>query len=279
MIGASFDGKLYADALKVGGDWYMYSQGQDKASFKNVHLRGAEIKGQFAMVGASVGGKLYADALKVDADLFMRDVHCAQAVGLTIARVGGVLDLRGATLHGLDLSGASVARDLSLAGLPRKTVVWKGTIRKPGVLNLRNARSGNLMDAQDAWPAKGRLHLDGFSFTHLGGYAGETGPQMRERGMKWWDDWARRDPDYSPAPYAQLAAALTNAGGRDAANEIRYLGRVRERETEKRWSYIWSGFLQWVAGFGIGTYTFRVLWWVILVPRRDLSQNAGERSA
>jgi hypothetical protein len=38
---------------------------------------------------------------------------------------------------------------------------------------------------------------------------------------------------------------------------------VRERETKKGWgSYIWSGALQYVAGFGIGTYTFRVLWWV-----------------
>lgn len=84
--------------------------------------------------------------------------------------------------------------------------------------------------------------------------------------MEWWDkNWARRDRDYSPAPYAQLAAALTNAGDRDAANEIRYLGRVRERETENGWSYIWSGLLQYVAGFGIGTYTFRVLYWVIVI--------------
>jgi hypothetical protein len=58
------------------------------------------------------------------------------------------------------------------------------------------------------------------------------------------------------APYAQLASALTAQGDRDAANEIRYLGRVRERETQTGWSYIWSSALQWVAGFGIGNYTF-----------------------
>src|SRR2546429_340914 len=68
---------------------------------------------------------------------------------------------------------------------------------------------------------------------------------------------------YSPAPYTQLAAALTSAGDRDAANEIRYLGRVRERKTETGLAYVWSGFLQYVAGFGIGTYTFRVLWWIL----------------
>jgi hypothetical protein len=80
--------------------------------------------------------------------------------------------------------------------------------------------------------------------------------------MRWWDSWARLDSDYSPAPYNQLATALTSAGDRDAANDIRYYGRVRERETEKGLAYIWSGFLQYVAGFGIGTYTFRVLYWV-----------------
>jgi hypothetical protein len=128
------------------------------------------------------------------------------------------------------------------------------------------------MDAQDAWPekytepTKGHLHLDGFTFNHLGGPHGETGREMRKRGMDWWDkNWARLDPDYSPAPYAQLAAALTSAGDRDAANEIRYLGRVRERETEKGLAHVWSGFLQWVAGFGIGTYTFRALYWVIII--------------
>jgi hypothetical protein len=84
--------------------------------------------------------------------------------------------------------------------------------------------------------------------------------------MDWWDkNWARRDPDYSPTPYAQLAAAFTNMGDRDAANEIRYLGRVRERETEKGVAWVWSGFLQWVDGFGIGTYTFRALYWVLFI--------------
>ena len=120
------------------------------------------------------------------------------------------------------------------------------------------------MDAIDAWPAQEQLHLDGFSFNHLGGFEGETEPVMRSRGMDWWDNnWARLDPNYTPAPYAQLAAALTSFGDRDAANEIRYLGRVRERETERGLAFVWSGFLQWVAGFGIGIYTFRVLYWVI----------------
>ena len=261
MTGASFDGTLDADALQVGGSLFMRSDGQNKASFKDVDLGGAKITGAIYMNGASFDGTLNAEGLQASNDLSMSDVYCIKETDMMFAHIGGNLDLRGATLPGLDLSGASIAADLDLGG-PASTV-WTGQDGEHRALNLRNTHIGNLADAKYAWPVQGQLHLDGFTFGHLGGFAGDTEPEMRDRGMEWWDDWASRDIKYSPAPYAQLAAALTNAGDRDAANEIRYLSRVRERETEKGFSYIWSGALQYVAGFGIGTYTFRVLWWVL----------------
>ena len=83
--------------------------------------------------------------------------------------------------------------------------------------------------------------------------------------MKWWDCWARLDPTYTPTPYEQLAAALTTAGDLNAANDIRYLSRVRQREAEDWPNWIFSGFLQYAAGFGIGDRTFRVLHWVLVI--------------
>jgi len=109
------------------------------------------------------------------------------------------------------------------------------------------------------------MQMDGFTFTHLGGYEGDSGPQMRGRGMAWWDQWARRDAAHTPLTYEQLAAALIAAGDRSAADEIRFLGRVRQRESESGWPWVFSGFLEYVAGFGIGLYTFRVLYWVIAI--------------
>ncbi|MGH6800465.1 MAG: pentapeptide repeat-containing protein, partial [Methylocella sp.] len=260
--GASFDGNLDAEILQAG-ELLM-----SKASFKGMNLARAKIDGRIVMTGASFDGTLYAESLQAGGDLFLRDANCANAVTMIFAHVGGGLDLRGATLANLDLSGASVTGDMALGGR-HKPAVWKGKNGEPGNLILRDADIGNLMDANDAWPEKytdpknGHLQLDGFTFRHLGGFAGETGPEMRKRGMDWWDKWARRDPDYSPAPYAQLSSALTSLGDRDAANEIRYLGRVRERETQSGLAWVWSGALQYVAGFGIGTYTFRVLYWVL----------------
>jgi uncharacterized protein YjbI with pentapeptide repeats len=266
MTSASFDGKLNADSVQVGGSLLMQSDGQNKASFKGVNLNNAKITGQIDMTGASFGGQLNGQLLQVGGALLMRsdakNKPSFKDVDLRGAKITGLVVISGATLHGIDLSDASIGADLELAW-PGTPAVWKGNIRKPGALTLRNTHIGNLMDAKDAWPAQGHLHLDGFSFIHLGGFAGETGPEMRARGMDWWDNWARRDPSYSPAPYAQLAAALTSAGDRDAADEIRYLGHVRERETETGLAYIWSGAVQYVAGFGIGGYTFRVLYWVI----------------
>src|SRR4029077_17265018 len=100
-------------------------------------------------------------------------------------------------------------------------------------------------------PRGSSISMDSASI-HLGGFEGETGAEMRKRGMDWWDDWARRDRDCSPAPYAQVATALTNAGDRDAANEIRCLGHERERDEawrQGKWgSWLFQTALRDVAG-------------------------------
>jgi hypothetical protein len=139
-------------------------------------------------------------------------------------------------------------------------MLWLTEQAQPGILILRNATVANLSDTMSAWPEKGFLDLDGFRFARLGGLAGG----MHARKMDEWDEWIRRDMNYSPTPYEQLTAALVAAGNRDAAEEMRYLGRVRQHESEKNWgSWISSGFLRYVAGFGIVNYTFVVLIWVV----------------
>ena len=145
MISAVVDGKLIADALQVGGDLYMYSDGENKAAFKAVHLRGAKVAGQIAMMGATFDSGFYAVSLEVGEILVMRDAHCADSVNMRGSHVGGVLDVRGATLAGLDLSGASIAADLIL-GKPGHPVIWRGKNGGSGDLNLRNTHISNLMD-------------------------------------------------------------------------------------------------------------------------------------
>jgi uncharacterized protein YjbI with pentapeptide repeats len=266
MGGATFEGNLNALSMQVGGHLLMSAAEPFTASFKKVLLGSAKITGNLMIDDATLDGDLDATSLQVGGDVFLRNATCTQRVDMIFARIGANLDVSGATLAELRLSGATIAGEFVLGGgdTANKPAVWLRKDGSPGALKLYNTRVANLVDAENAWPARGNLGLEGFAFTRLGGFDGATASQMRGRGMDWWDGWVRRDPSYSTTPYEQLAAALVLAGERGAADEIRFLGRVRQRENEKHWgAWIFSGFLQYVAGFGIGTYTFRVLFWVM----------------
>jgi hypothetical protein len=264
MQGATLDGELDAGALQVGSSLYMRSISQYKASFKRVFLREANVAGSVDMDGATIDGNMVADRLQVGGALFMRGATVTKPLTLESGHIGTNLDMRRATLAGLDLSETSVVGDLVLGGTKSGSAVWQTKADDSNDLKLYNTRVANLMDAKDAWPKKPHLHLDGFAFAHLGGFEDDTGLEMRNRPIQWWDEWIRTDPTYSPTPYEQLAAALIAAGDPDAADEIRFLGRVRQRQAETRWwPWVSDGILQYVAGFGIGKHKFRVLYWVI----------------
>jgi hypothetical protein len=261
--GATFDGHLNADAIQVGASLFLRSDDNNKATFKDVNLTVAKVTGNFETTGATFDGYLVAEGLEVGASVLMRNTTAHKPFSMPSAYVRGDFDISGATMTELDLSGASIARNLRL-GDNQSSTVWRTQEGEPGKLVLRNTRTVNLVDAKDAWPAKNFLDIEGFTFDQFGGYRGVSGAEMRGRGMHWWDEWVRRHGAYTPAPYEQLAKVFVTAGDRAAADEIRFRGRVRQRETESEWwPWTFAGFLQYVAGFGIGDYTFRVLYWVI----------------
>jgi hypothetical protein len=77
------------------------------------------------MPGASFDGALDAASLKVGGDLLMRDAHCADKVDMFFARVGRNLDLRGASLGDLDLSGASIAAAGVMMNVPNRAAATR----------------------------------------------------------------------------------------------------------------------------------------------------------
>ena len=267
MSGASFDDVLYAGLLQVGGHLSMASKPPNMMTIfkKDVNMHGAKITGMLDMWGASFEGKVNAELLKVGGDLLMRYACHADKGIMAFANVGGNLDLRGTSLADTDLSGASVVGGLLLDGqtFPHCRT---GSGTPPDVLNLRNARVGNLIVADDVFKAPRRFGLDGFSFDRVGGFEADTESQLRGRSIKRWDNWARLDPNHSSTPYFQLAAAFTNSGDRDSANEIRYLGLERKRE-EACERYALTACLvlttqSLLTGYGIG---LRVLYSVIFL--------------
>jgi len=132
---------------------------------------------------------------------------------------------------------------------------------------LRNAHVEAFQDSTYAsWPPS--LDLEGFHYDRLGGSIGGTvRDDMRKRLSAEWIDWLARDRTFSSQPYTQLSTVLLAAGRRETAEAIQFAGRERERC--EAWaqgdigSWACLSLLSVVAGYGIGSYTFRVVWWVL----------------
>ena len=269
MVGANVSGKLDAEGLQAG-DLLLSSDDDHQANFNDVSLLSSKVSGSIDLVGASVSGPFHVESMKAQA-LFARNTKFEKDVEIIFSEISNNLDLRGAALMNLDLSNSSIGGELSLGGAQQLGVVWKGSKEKPSILDLRNAHIGALVDRKDVWPTDGalQLRLEGLKLDRLGGFEGEGGEKMRERSA-WWDRWARLDPDYSPAPYVQLVAVMKAAGDSDAADDIQFLGRERAREAicnRDAWSFncLLQNVLGHAVGYGIGRFTFRALYWVLLI--------------
>jgi hypothetical protein len=267
-------GRLFLSQVKFGGP---------------VTLNDAHADGEIFMDAAAVASQqpFAAERLHVGGSLFARSATFGGAVNFQTAIIDGDLDLRDSHVRLLDLSGAAVRDNLRFGGEgPR--AIWDACGGPATCLNLRNAKIGNLQVDEQAWPP--RITLEGFSYTHLGGIGGEQRQDMRDRPIRSWRRWLKRDPVYSTQPYAQLASVLTAAGNRDGAADIRYFGRDRERSellggcqwaltlglVEKpddsrpcgwrTWgTWLGQSALQLFVGYGIGVYSFRAAGWALLL--------------
>ena len=235
LAGSTFLGEFYADSLQAVG-----IVGSD-CSFRDVNLGGAKITSNLNLTNAAFSGPVSAIYLRVD----------------------GNIDISGATVGQLDLAGAWIGGELRLARMA-KYVHWSVQNGRSEDFSLRNAHIGTLVDSKLTWPSGLKLHLAGITFDQLGGAEEEA--DMLSRPPSWWDrEWAQRDSFYSPAPYVQLAKVFAATGNRGKADQIRYLGWVRERRTQDWPRWLWSGVLEYAVGFGIGVHTFNVVYAVILL--------------
>jgi hypothetical protein len=294
MDTASFAATVDADGLTVGGYLFM----RNHATFgSEVNLLGAKVGSNLEMDNSSFSDTVTAESLAVERNLFMRGATFGGTVELFGAKISGSLDLGSSTATNIDLSNAETG-EFRFGGLkwrcsndkapaPADTATaapggkspplrwplgnsdWR-TARCDGAdapkLTLRNAHVSSLQDSPDAWPPA--LDLEGFRYDRLGGFGGVGRDDMRQRTPAEWQDWLERDPAFSTQPYSELGSVLAAAGRRDTADAIEFAGRERERgEACASWSRAgscaWLTFLSYVAGYGIGLYTFLVLLWVL----------------
>ena len=278
--------KFNAVDAQIGGNFLL-----GKAEFGgDVALDRANVRGQVNLEGAkfSPDAVLSVENLHVGQDFYFRYVESTRPINAISLSVGGSFDLSGSTLGGIDLSGASVGGDLRLGGTysggKEAWTKWAAPDGARPQAMLRNTRVGNLQDDSRSWDGAD-LVLEGFIYGHLGGVAGVNRQDMRYRSVKWWRNWLRHDPVYSPQPYTQLASVLAASGNSEAASKIRYAGRERQRTELLRGCAFWHptaatattappppcdpagwlglSVLQVTVGYGIGSYTFRAVLWTL----------------
>jgi hypothetical protein len=259
--GASLDGDLNADFVQVGGSLFMSSDDNNTASVGKVNLSGANVAGGASMDRAILRDGLAAHGLRVAGDVFIRNIHADARLAMPFAQLGGNLHFGGSDLTSIDLHGASIAGEMRL-GDGNRMVGWRALPDQPDAIDLRNAHVGSLSDNKYSWPK--RLYLDGVSFVHLGGAEGDSGADMVKRGADWWDrNFAQLEKNFTASPYEQLATAFGGAGYRDLADEIHYNEQLRATEKSSVLGLAGSVLMRWGAGYGIGSYMFRALYWAI----------------
>ncbi len=295
MDDAVFSGSVSADALKVTQDLQMGGA----HLHDQFRLVGATVGGALDMTGAEFDGPVMADRLKVTGSLFMRMGATFRApISLIAAKIGSNLDLRGAVASSIDLSEGDAAEFLvsglkwwcaggrtpnaspagSIAGDDQLPVFWPlgnqfwpqarckgGTVADPPKLILRNFHVAEFQDDANAWPPE--LDLMGFHYDRLGGLGGGGKDDPGRRPDSAWQDWLARDRDFSTQPYTELSSVFAIAGQRDIADAIQFSARDGERReacASDHWQKCaWLSVLSAIAGYGIGSYTFRVLYWVL----------------
>lgn len=286
--GGNYEGSLWFDASTIGKVYLSRANFKDGLGLPDTHigstgltivgisiprgsiffpqagepplsLSGAVVEGSVNMESFSIN-ELDADGLNVGGDFTIHESgwNLPPYKGRSTvknAKIARVFSIQHSHLGTLDLSGSTMSTfDLADVGwLPNAKLI------------LRNTRANALQDSPASWPET--LSLDGFVFDHLGAYDTSTRDDIRHRPSVWWREWLERDPDYNPQPYTQLATVFRTSGNLSAADDIQYFSRERERNLAcqggDRDVCLRLTALSWITGYGIGSYTFRVLYWVV----------------
>jgi hypothetical protein len=254
---------IVLDEATIGGDLLVRSvtvRSVTAGDSARISIERARVGGDAGLVDVS------ADAIdlrrsRIEGDVRLDGSRWATRVDATDIRVGGTLYLGDAELSQVDLTSATVGRDLSLLSWIGKEPRWKRGAR----FSLRNATADAVCDSEGAWPDA--VDLEGFAFKRIASHGFADKP-LPARDSSSLIAWLARDPNASAQPYVQLAGVLREAGQIAKANDILYAARERERKDAWRGGHRWKAIGLWLLratmGYGLGPGRFfRAFWWVL----------------
>ena len=218
FINKNKEGKaLSADGLNIDG---------------NVNLRnGFKAEGEVRLLGASVVGDLDCNKGK----FINEDRIALSADGL---KVCGAVFLR----HGFKAEGT-----VSFVGATVEKHFCLGNVDSPEqmTLDLTTASIGTLHDDKiDSWPGPGRLSLHGLEYKNIS----HQSPRDSETRI----EWLRRQKDFSPQPYEQLAKVLRESGDGAGARGV-LVAKNKDKAKQTKLTFAekcWYHFLGRSIGYG-----------------------------
>jgi hypothetical protein len=215
---------LVADEIRVGGSM-MLNEGFTASGA--VRLPGANIARNLVCSGAQLSGQddqgvaLRGGGIKV-ASIYLNDGFTAAGmIWLESATISGSAYLAPQKppdgITGLDAAHAQIAGTLS----------WIPLAQVEGPVSLQGATADQLVDDWGSarnnafWPTDGRLHLDGFIYSRLGG----AEPATVDQRLGWLRSQYEQNASKIPAPFAaqpyeQLASVYRHAGQDTEARRV-----------------------------------------------------------
>jgi len=224
---------LSTDGLKVGGSIFLRDGFKAEGEVRLLHSTvGVSLECDNSQFINQGGIALYANGLKVEGSVFLRNGFKSQGeVNLIGATIGGNLncdnsqfnnkDKRALLADGLKVEGSVFLSNgfkaqgaVSFVGATIDKHFRLGYVYSPEemTLDLNSAKIGILHDREDSWPGPGRLLLHGLE------YAGISNESPRD--SKTRIEWLRRQKDFWPQPYEQLAEVLRNSGDDAGAKDV-----------------------------------------------------------
>ncbi|MET7423923.1 hypothetical protein [Dactylosporangium sp. NPDC005555] len=231
--GAGYAAGLRLDGARIAGDLNL-AQANAQAS-----AEGAAISAN----GVTVGGSVWAHDLVTDGVVMLNGVRAAAAITLQRST------LRHPDGDALLLIEAQTAM-LTLRPAPASA----------GMIVLRDARVGRLIDDPVGWPDACRIELAGLTYERVTRRSDDATEWTAAQRLTWM---ARYATGFTPGPYDQLAVALQRDGREQEASEVR---RVRERLRHRamgRAGAVWGAMQDVAIGFG-----YRPAWallWLVAV--------------
>jgi hypothetical protein len=222
--------------------------------------------GNFAILAhtTEIGGSVYLQGQQRLLAGASRPFEADGILNFESARVQGDFLVNGARFIGgappptyLGTNGGGLdAGGLIVRGL----FLWRGASLENGAqLMLRDASVGSIVDRERAWPAPGNLDIDGFIYSLVNAYTGDSPWDARTR-LRWL---ALQPPGFHPQPYRQLAKVLRERGDEPGALQV----LIAEQDA----SYRQGGLLGRFEGaflkatIGYGYRPLRTIGWSLLV--------------